>query len=50
MENPIIRIAFNLIQRAETATNEVIHPIAAALTKAYRKADFTPKHWFKSNW
>ena len=50
MENPIIRIAFNLIQRAETATNETIHPIAAALTKAYRKADFTPKRWFKSNW
>lgn len=50
MENPIIRIAFNLIQRAETATNEVIHPIAAALTKAYRKADFTPKRQFKSNW
>lgn len=50
MENPIIRIAFNLIQRAETATNEAIHPIAAALTKAYRKADFTPKRWFKSNW
>lgn len=50
MENPIIRIAFNLIQRAETATNEAIHPISAALTKAYRKADFTPKRWFKSNW
>lgn len=50
MENSIIRIAFNLIQRAETATNEAIHPIAAALTKAYKKADRTTKHWFKSNW
>lgn len=50
MENPVIRIAFHLIQMADTNTNAKIHPIAAKLAKEYRKADFSPKRWFESNW
>ena len=45
--NPIIKMAFHLIQDAETKILEEVHPINEKISKIFRQAD---KGRFKSDW